>query len=302
MIPFVKNVPGRDKWYFFLLSLVFLLTGILGFGDSAALIAIVNKGVSVDEAGHLTMEDIQLLLGKNLSLMVTLFRFVVGFGFMLLSIRFIHRSPILPWFTSRDKLDLKRFFFSFSLTLLLFGGVFAIDYFSSQTSFTFRFVPEFFTLLLISIFLVPFQTGLEELFFRSFLMKWFGKIGRGAVAAILGSSVIFMVLHGSNPEVTMLGPVILMYYLLAGIFAAVVTVADEGIELSWGFHTANNFISILLVTNSWQVFQTDALFTDHQPPVFNWWMFLPIVLIYPLLFLAFSKKYRWNSLRKKIFG
>ena len=46
------------------------------------------------------------------------------------------------------------------------------------------------------------------------------------------------------------------------IFLGVLSIMDQGIELSLGFHAANNLITALLVTSTWTVFQTESILID----------------------------------------
>jgi hypothetical protein len=72
--------------------------------------------------------------------------------------------------------------------------------------------------------------------------------------------------------------------------------------LALGFHAANNMIGALLVTSDWSVFQTYSIFKDISKPEAGVEIIIPIFVVFPLLLLLFSKKYKWNNWKEKLFG
>jgi hypothetical protein len=105
-----------------------------------------------------------------------------------------------------------------------------------------------------------------------------------------------------NPEIEKLGYIALVFYIGTGFFFGIVTLMDEGTELAMGMHAINNILAALFVTTDWTVFQTDALFVDTSEPSVGLEMFLPLCVLYPLVFFVFSKKYGWSNWKEKIFG
>ena len=77
---------------------------------------------------------------------------------------------------------------------------------------------------------------------------------------------------------------------------------DNGIELSLGFHAANNLIGALLITADWTVFQTNSILIDKSEPEIFSGILLPVFIIYPILLFIFSKKYGWNNWINKLAG
>ena len=121
-------------------------------------------------------------------------------------------------------------------------------------------------------------------------------------APLIIMSVVFGLLHGMNPEIEKLGYIALVFYIGTGFFFGIVTLMDEGTELAMGMHAINNILAALFVTTDWTVFQTDALFVDTSEPSVGLEMFLPLCVLYPLVFFVFSKKYDWSNWKEKIFG
>ena len=163
-------------------------------------------------------------------------------------------------------------------------------------------IPEtFFILSLISIFILPIQTTFEEIFFRGYLFQGFGVLFKKGWLSVLMTSVLFGLMHGSNPEVEKLGMILLVFYILNGMFLGLVVLMDDGLELSMGYHAINNIFAALIVTNNWQAFHTDAFFIDNSAPEFGLENILTLVIIQPLLLFIFSKKYKWSSWKTRLF-
>jgi membrane protease YdiL (CAAX protease family) len=119
---------------------------------------------------------------------------------------------------------------------------------------------------------------------------------------LLVTSIVFGLLHGTNPEVAKLGQITMVYYIGTGLFFGIVTLMDEGTEISLGLHAVNNITAAFFVTTDWSVFQTDALYKDISEPAVSWEMFLPVFILYPIMLLLFSKKYGWTDWKEKLTG
>jgi membrane protease YdiL (CAAX protease family) len=179
----------------------------------------------------------------------------------------------------------------------------AVGYFMSPEDYVWNFKPlPFFILVVISFLFLPIQTSMEELLFRGYLMQGFGTWFKKSFVALLLTSVIFGLLHGLNPEVEKLGWISMVYYIGTGLVLGIFTLMDEGTELALGFHAANNIIAAVLVTANWTVFQTDALLIDTSEPSVGWEMFVPVLILYPLVLFIFSKKYGWTNWQEKLMG
>ena len=92
----------------------------------------------------------------------------------------------------------------------------------------------------------------------------------------------------------------MIYYVGTGLFFGIVTLMDEGIELSSGFHVSNNLVASLLVTADWTAFETYSIFKFIGNPYFSKEVLLYVFIIYPLIIFFLSKKYKWPSWKTKI--
>jgi len=231
---------------------------------------------------------------------IQLVPYLFGLTGLLVSVKFIMNRSILSIITSRKKFDWKRFFFAFGLWLT-FQIVFLISAKSSGAIITFDLsLRNLLPLLLVSITLLPIQTAFEDLFYRGFLFQGFSRaIGKAGVS-VVGIAVLFGLMHSGNPEVDIFGNVALVFYIVSGLFLGLLAHLDDGLELGMGYHFANNFFGAFILTNTWQVFQTKAIFTDHSDPVFGWEMWIPLVVLQPAMLYAFYRIYRWKNPVKRI--
>ena len=248
-----------------------------------------------------SLADIPKSADLNTVLSLLLIPFAFVFASLLLCVKHIHKRPILSAFTTRASFDWKRFFTSFTIwgVVLLLSLVIGI---LSGAPVDWNFNPStFLVLTLISVFLIPIQTSAEELLFRGYLLQGFGRLFKRAWMAILLSGILFGLLHWANPEVALIGDVLLIYYVSTGVFLGLLTVFDDGMELAMGYHAINNIFASMILTNDWQAFHTDALLIDRSGPVFGWESWLTIILLQPLLLFAYAKIYKWKNLKEKLF-
>ena len=197
----------------------------------------------------------------------------------------------------------KRIGFSFAFWGLLTVVLFAVGFVLSPNDFVFNFkVGPFIALAIISLLLIPLQTSFEEYLFRGQMMQGLGLLAGNKLVPLIITSVLFGVMHMANPEVETLGYGIMVYYIGTGFFLGIITLMDEGLELALGFHAANNLIGALLVTADWTVFQTDSIYVDVSKPELGWDIFVPVLVIYPILIFLFARKYKWTNWKEKLTG
>ena len=240
-------------------------------------------------------------LDKNLAFFLILFPFLISFIAFYFVVKKIHLQSFTSVATSRKNIDIKRIFFGFKYWSLLSISIFSLELIISPNDYiyNFNFFP-FLIMTLIALTLIPFQSALEELIFRGYLMQGFSKMLKNRYLPLIITSFIFGFLHFFNPEVDKLGNGIMFYYVGTGFFFGIITLMDEGTELAVGLHIANNLITALLVTADWTAFQTESLYTDISEPSLGIELFIYLVIVYPITLLYFSKKFNWSNSRKKL--
>jgi membrane protease YdiL (CAAX protease family) len=146
--------------------------------------------------------------------------------------------------------------------------------------------------------LIPIQAAAEELIFRVYALQGlYARTGKIWLSISL-SAIFFATVHGSNPEIQALGPAIIGYYLMAGFFLALISVQDNGLELALAYHSVNNIFSAVIISSTWQVFHTDALWLDTSAPGSAWTHLFIGALFFTGLYFILAKKYHWKPLNE----
>ena len=249
------------------------------------------------------MKDMTKMIGVN----GTFVALVGPLSLMLLVVffynKFIQNNTIRILTTSRPKIDWKRVFFSFGLWSFITIITTVVSYYMAPEDFVVNFKPkEFAVFVVLAILFVPLQTSFEEYLFRAHMLQGLGLATKTRWIPLVVTSFLFGIMHIANPEVEKLGLIIMFYYIGTGLFLGILTLMDEGLELALGFHAANNLVGALLVTSDWSAFQTHSILKDVSEPNANIQIFIPILVIFPILLYIFAIKYKWSNWKEKLFG
>lgn len=303
-----QALKSLHEWWRYLVGILIVLIGV-GIFSIPHMIAISIKSFNGEvDMERLAQNDVAYILGlfePNLNLVFMLLPFLGGLILLFITVKFIHKQSLISLTTSRKSIDWSRVWFSFFLWGIISSAMIALGYLLEPENFeiNFKLVP-FLILLVIAILLIPIQTSFEEYLFRGYLMQGIGVITKYRWIPLLITSLVFGLMHISNPEVDKLGPVVMIYYIGTGLFLGVMTLMDEGMELALGFHAANNLFTALLVTADWTAFQTHSVLKDLSDPQNAGLtdIIIPVFVIFPILLYVFSKKYNWTSWRDKLLG
>ena len=314
-----------DRWIIFLkllftLLITFLITMIFSIPHAIAIFRkmLIDAGADLSnieslmtafpqiEKELLTMDVASQMqvLEPNLNL----FLMLLGFVGMLLSVvlcnKFINGNTFLSLTTSRKRIDYNRIFFSFSVWGSISFFMIIIGYFMFPENYEINFnLKPFLILALIVIVLLPIQTSAEEYVFRGYMMQNLGLITRNRWIPLIFTSIAFGLLHGANPEIEKFGNIVFVFYIGSGLFAGIMTLMDEGMELALGWHAANNLIAALLVTADWTALQTHSILKDiSNPESMPLSEVLIPILLFVVLLVVFGKKYGWTDWKGKLFG
>ena len=297
-----QGIKSENKfWKYILGSILIIITSFLG--QAPLLVALYYDTLVKGKPYPSSNDDIMRFFEPNL----TLFLILISFVFVMLGIffvvRYLHNQTMLSITTARAKIDWKRVFFSFSIWAIFTIVSTLAFYLSNPTDFVVNFKPiSFAILVVIGTILIPIQTSTEEYIFRGYLMQGFANLAKNKWFPLIMTSVIFGAMHISNPEVSKMGNIIMVYYIGTGLLLGIITLMDEGMELALGFHAANNLVSALLITSDWSAFQTHSIFKDISQPSAGLDVILPVVVIYPILLFIFSRKYNWTDWKEKLTG
>ena len=261
----------------------------------------LNSGMSAVASGDLGA--MSQVLGSNTFLFFMLLTFAIGLLALVLYVKFVHGQSLKSLTTTRKKIDWGRIGFSFLLWGAISGLFMLIDVYLSPDDYVFNFkLKPFVVLFIIAVLMIPVQTSFEEYFMRGYLMQGLGIASKRKWVPLVITSLLFGSLHLFNPEVDKLGYGVMVFYIGTGFFLGILTLMDEGLELALGFHAANNLIAALLLTADWTAFQVDSVYKDISEPVLGWDILVPVFVVFPLLLLLFSKKYKWTQWNEKLFG
>lgn len=293
--------PENKFWKYILGSLLIILASTVG--QIPLVLAIFIKNISQGKGFSSNTEDWMTLLDSNLTLFLVMLSFVFALAGIFLVVKYVHNQPFIKVTTTRKKADWNRILFSFSIWSLFTIVSTAIMYYYNPENFVLNFKPiPFLILALVAVVMIPIQTSTEEYVFRGYLMQGFGNLALNKWFPLVMTSVIFGSMHILNPEVNKMGYIVLVYYIGTGFLMGIMTLMDEGMELSLGFHAANNLIGALLVTADWSVFQTNSILKDISEPTAGFDVILPVIVVYPILLYIFSKKYHWTNWVEKLTG
>ena len=285
---------GKTDFGTYLFAVLLIIIGYIASQFIGMLL--LTPFFSNEALSHLsTQEEFVNLLGKNGFFTFILVPFVVLFSLLIISVRFIHKRKIITVFTNRSRFDWKRVFFSFGImTIFLLATLFYRLFLNDGLQLIFDW-QKFIPMAMLVLLFIPIQIAAEELLFRSYLMQGLKlKLGHNGHAALI-SGIMFGLIHLGNPEIAAIGFHLVFYYIMAGIFLSLVVLFDDGIELTLGYHAANNIFAALVITSDWQAFQTDAIFLDTSIPGNGYDAILSSIVLYVILFFIFAKKFNWTQ-------
>lgn len=288
-----KAHKGKNNFWRYLISILVALIASQVIGAIPLGLAVILSGA--ENIGSSPADIIEATgISKNLFLVLMLIPFVIGLIFLIAIIKTLHGRTFTDTTTGATRFRIGRFIKGFLLWFFLYLVMMATLYFLNPENFVFAFQPkQFFILILISFLLIPIQTGFEEVLFRGYLMQGFYLLTKDKWMAVIITAVLFAAIHGFNPEVKAFGIVLSMgQYILFGLMFGFITVMDDGIELAWGAHAANNIFVSIFVTYKAFAIQTPALFTQKElnPALDLNLLFVAAALFSLICFKAFNWK------------
>ena len=298
---FIENAyKGKsDAWRYVIGFLLIVSIYVIAYMPFS--IALMGE-VSAGKVAEISETEMFSILEPNTTLFYMLLPFVFAFFGILIIARFLHGQPIKFLVTIRSSFDWRRVAFSFFLVTVLAVLSLFINLVVSPNDYVWNYDPErFLGLVLIAVLMIPLQTTAEELLMRGYLFQGLGAAFKNRLAPLLITSISFGLLHSMNPEVAKLGYGLISTYIITGLFLGIITLMDNGLELSIGFHAANNLVIALLVTSDWTAFQTNSLYKDFSEPELAEYIILPLIM-YSLVGFIFSKKYQWSAWKSKLMG
>ncbi|MBP2033324.1 membrane protease YdiL (CAAX protease family) [Clostridium algifaecis] len=238
---FIKNSQlGNNYWRSFVLTIVSIIIAV----------AVVNFAWSLILPSN--MSDTLMVNLINIILMVNILVALLAFRFAFTK---FHKGSFKSMNSIKERFRIGVYAIFFVLGLVIFFLNSLMTNFTNFQNFIKNFqLNQFLILLILSIISLPIQSYFEELFFRGYLLQFFGvKFKRIAVTIII-NSILFGLFHIGYG---------LSNFISSFLFSTVVciiTLRTSGIEAASGIHTANNLVIALF-------FQT---LSDIKDIPFSW--------------------------------
>ena len=173
-----------------------------------------------------------------------------------------------------------------------------IDFLINPANFEVQFnAASFIPLVLISVLLIPIQSGTKEFFFRGYLMQGVAAHTKSRWLAVLIPALIFALIHSFNPEVKEFGFWTTMPgYITFGLVFGIASVLDDGIEVAIGAHSINNVLSSIFVTSKSSAIQTPALLFQKEVEPQKENLILLILSVLFIVILTYKNQWKFRKL------
>lgn len=296
-----KNDIGRWIAVIVILLIITQFVGGLPLGIMIFLKMSDNPDIEPNPENLMDLSAYDISPITGLTLMII--PFALGLITLLLLIKPIHERPMLSVITGNSSFRWKKFFWGAGVWFLLLSSYAVFASITGIQKVKLQFDPStIYMLAAVSVLLLPFQTGFEEVFFRGYLMQGFAKIFKYRWIPLIITALIFGSLHFFNPEVKEYGAAIVMpQYIWFGVFFGICVLMDEGIEMAWGVHAINNIFLSVFFTQDSSTLQTPALYriTDFSP-LFDLIALFTLSVIFIFIARQKFKWPEWNYLLTKI--
>ena len=287
---------GRNDWWIWVIfTAIFVVTWqIIGSIPLVGFCGILN----VMKVGSYTCDlETFIVVGnsKAPNFLLMHLSFVIGAGGFYILLKSLHGKNVLHVLTERVQFDYRRSFFALSVFFVLAGISLSANLILDPSALKFRGDgSDLLIISLLALIFVPIQAGLEEAFFRGYLLQGFSLLIKSRVGILILTSMIFASLHLLNPEPWSYGlfPYILSIFFV-GLFMGLITLADGGVELAIGIHVANNLWVHLILGLEDSVIPSSSLLVNVDQELDLTSTIIPSLIQYTVLTGIFALKYKW---------
>lgn len=242
---------------------------------------------------------VDLGLSPAYGLFLVTFPFILGLLVLLGGVQLLHKRPWTSLIRGFQKPNWYKYWLAFGAWFLICAVGELVMWALHPEAYHLSFQPNlFFPVLLVAFFVLPLQTSLEELLFRGYLLQGITISSQKPWLALAVTSLLFGLLHGTNPEVQAIGPIALSYYIGVGAFLGLLTLLDQGTELALGLHAANNVFGATMVSFPSSAFQMPTIFRSDE---FDFPLMMAVWVVMAGAFFLLSKRmfganWNWKSL------
>jgi len=293
-----QSLDRQNQFWKYVIVFLTALIGGQFLGAIPLIGVIIYKTIA--SGGHIALNPKNIMdftvfgISKNWGFFLTMLVPVVTLLLAIVLIKGLHKRSFTETVNGTKKIRINRILTGAAVWGILMAVYLLGDFFINPGTYQLQFnLSAFISLFLITVILVPIQTTSEEFLFRGYLAQGVAGWTKSRWLAVLIPGVLFGLMHSFNPEVKEFGFLISMtQYIFYGLIFGLITVLDDGIELSVGMHAANNVFLSLFVTSSSSVLQTDAVFNQLRTIPAKETISLIIIGLIALAFFAW--KYKWN--------
>ncbi len=290
---------GKNNLWRYILMIAVVIIATNTIGGLPFLIAYAVKLLSntagLSQAAETPFNINALGIDPIISLAMLIFPFIIGLLAFALLMKPLHNKTLKNVINGTARIRWDRFFISASVWLLLAALYLLVIIKVNPENFLISNKSKSIIILaIVSIILIPFQAGLEEILFRGYFMQGFAVIFKNRWFPLVMSSLLFGLLHSFNPEVKAFGFLVMMpQYILFGLLFGLITIFDDGIEAAMGAHTANNIFLCIFITNKSASLQTPALF--EQLIINPLTDFISLLLMGLIFIFILAKLFGWAN-------
>jgi membrane protease YdiL (CAAX protease family) len=295
------TAPFKGKnsfWRYFIGGISpFLVSNFIGAIPLVIVMFIYSTGRAIPETGG--MPDFAAIgVNLNFGFVLTLVPFIMAFATLVLLVRPLNDRGPVTLINGGRHVRWGRIFVSASVWIVLSTAWLWYSVKSDPGNFNLNNTSRSLIILaVLSVTLIPFQAGFEEMLFRGYLMQGFAVLSRNRWLPVIVTSLIFGLMHSLNPEVREYGFLTMIpQYIFFGLVFAVLTMMDDGIEMAIGAHSANNAFLSIFITNKDSALQTPAMY--EQIKIYPWQDFKGLVVMSLVFITIMAVIYRWRDVRK----
>ncbi|EIJ36399.1 CPBP family intramembrane glutamic endopeptidase [Thiothrix nivea] len=256
---------GKNDWWRYLVSIILIVffwqvIGALPLGALVIVLMGDNDPTTNVELDPLKFEGVDSIW-PYLAINFTILGMLLG---LFLAVRFIHKRYLRTVVTPLEQVDWRRLLLGFGVFLLLIASATLIEALFKPGEYAVSFDARQFLLFLpVALVVTPLQAAAEELLFRGYLMQGMGLLTRSKAVPVLGSSLLFMAAHLTNPEMVEDVYLVPVLYFLLALFLAVITIKSNSLELAIGVHAANNLFAVLVMNYENSALPAPSIFTAN---------------------------------------
>lgn len=136
---------------------------------------------------------------------------------------------------------------------------------------------------------IPVQAIFEETFYRGYIMQGAALLTRDKTLLALASAALFTLSHLAAPDPRVHDFALYILQIMSfGVFFAILTLLDGGIELAVGYNAASSLFAAL-AANPASAIASPALFASHTALAIT----LVDIVALALALLIFNMRYKW---------